>query len=448
MNFRKLRKYGLGLVLGTVFSSPVFAQSNVLFILDGSNSMWGQVDGVAKIETARQVLGSLVKELPPDTRIALMAYGHRSEGDCKDVQQLVAMDANNRGSVVEQITGIQPKGKTPLSYSIEQAGLLLEPLKGQQNSVVLVSDGKETCGGDPCAVAKQLAATGIDVKVHVVGFDVSAEERAQLECIAREGNGRYFDARNTAGFEEAVAAVGKEVAEAPAAPPEPAVTEVFRDDFDGEELSDNWSVLNPNPDNYIVEEGGLLMLSQSPGDIGQENIQNMIRLVGPLPKGDWSMTAKFNIDLQTAQERVIFGMYQDKDNYIVALLAPPGGRDGWDKWGALKLHAVKNTKGQVTQFSRDVFELRRNKKYLSLSEAADNVQQPLVLRLRKQGRSYYVGVMFAGAEEPAWIELEKLTSLRAKGDLVFGLYQNKGVSGESTVLLDEVRIEVEKPAQQ
>ena len=79
--------------LALAVSTTGAAAANMLFILDGSNSMWGQVDGVAKIETAKNVLGDLLADLPQDTKVGLMAYGHRAEGDCNDVETLAGIGA-------------------------------------------------------------------------------------------------------------------------------------------------------------------------------------------------------------------------------------------------------------------------------------------------------------------------------------------------------------------
>lgn len=78
----------LSLSLLMTVASPAQADSNMLIILDASNSMWGQVDKTAKIETARGVLGDLVADLPADLNVGLMAYGHGDKESCTDVAML------------------------------------------------------------------------------------------------------------------------------------------------------------------------------------------------------------------------------------------------------------------------------------------------------------------------------------------------------------------------
>ena len=110
------------LVLVVFFvNTPILASSNVLFILDGSGSMWGQLDGTAKIETAKKVMSSLLSDLPKNVNVGLMAYGHRSEGDCKDVQLLVPIASNSADKLTKQINAIKPKGK-----NAQDAGTILK----------------------------------------------------------------------------------------------------------------------------------------------------------------------------------------------------------------------------------------------------------------------------------------------------------------------------------
>jgi len=431
-----------------VFSAVVLltsasgASSNVLFILDGSNSMWGQVDGAPKIFTAKKVLVSLLKDLPEGTNVGIMVYGHRSEGNCRDVELLVPIGPNDPSKLAKRIETIQPKGKTPLTYSLEQSLPLFASLKGQNNYVVLVSDGKETCGGDPCQAAKKLAAAGVGLKIHVVGFDVSDEERKQLECIAKEGKGRYFNAKNTEGFKKAFAQVKKEVA---APPPLPKKEVYFFDDFDGNELKEHWEVINPNPDNFVVEDGSLLVVSSKSGSLSQGSVENIFRLTKPMPAGDWIITTKFTIDLQTQAEIPFLGIYDDKDSYIILLgYGATGGN--WYNRPIFNIRIVKRMHGKESKFTKKLFfgKPMGSMETFRFSEAIKTMPQPILFRLKKKGRSYFASAMLEKAKHPRWVELEKVTALRAKGNLVLGIYQAKRVSGETTITFDWVKIETIK----
>lgn len=169
-------------------------QDDAILVLDASGSMWGQIDGVNKIVIAKDVVEGLVRGLDADQRLGFVAYGHRREGDCNDIETLADVGAG-RDVVIDALRGLTPRGKTPLSRSIEHAATALDYRK-KAASVILVSDGLETCNADPCALARTLEENGLDFTVHVVGFDVTVEERAGLQCIADETGGTFFAADN------------------------------------------------------------------------------------------------------------------------------------------------------------------------------------------------------------------------------------------------------------
>ena len=185
---------------------------SIVFILDASGSMWGQIEGISKIAIAKQVMTELIQELPDQADTGLVAYGHRSKGDCDDVEQLVPLQPIDKRLLTERIEAINPKGMTPISLSIEKAAEALKVIE-DETIVILVSDGEETCAGDPCALVEELKAAGVNFTMHVIGFDVTEEARHQLECMARAGGGAYFTAK-TAG--ELKVAAKKAVMEQPA----------------------------------------------------------------------------------------------------------------------------------------------------------------------------------------------------------------------------------------
>lgn len=189
---------------------------NIEYILDASGSMNETVNGEMKIEIARKTLTDLVEKLPSDAaevdlNVGLRIYGHRTgaseapEVGCKDTALEVPIRGVDTALIKGRIAGLKARGRTPIAYSLLQAKDDFPPAgEGVENIIILVSDGKETCGGDPCATAKELHASGIKVKIHVVGFDIKREERAQLECIAKAAGGTYFAADSAASLSEAL----------------------------------------------------------------------------------------------------------------------------------------------------------------------------------------------------------------------------------------------------
>ncbi|GAK58359.1 hypothetical protein U27_05333 [Candidatus Vecturithrix granuli] len=209
--------------------------ANVLFILDGSGSMCGRLEDVEKIVIAKERLSELIKELPENVNIGLIVSVHRSRGDCHDIELVTPLDAGNRETILKQIQAIHLKDQTPITKSIELAAQQLETIE-DETSIVLVSDDEETCEGDPCGYTRSLKEKGLAFTMHVVGFDVNAEQQAQLECIANAGGGRYFSAQNALQLKAAFAEVKTEVIKKAEAKPDPKAGDIWTEPATGMEF--------------------------------------------------------------------------------------------------------------------------------------------------------------------------------------------------------------------
>ena len=190
---------------------------NTMIVLDGSGSMWGQVDGVNKIVIARDVLGGILNRFPADENLGLTVYGHRERGSCADIETVVPSGPGTRDAIRAAAEGINPRGKTPMTDAIVAAAEALRYTE-ERATVVLVSDGIETCNPDPCAAAAALEAAGLDFTAHVVGFDVTDPEAlAQMQCLADNTGGTFTTAANADELTQALRQVT-------VAAPEPVVT--------------------------------------------------------------------------------------------------------------------------------------------------------------------------------------------------------------------------------
>jgi hypothetical protein len=207
------------LVSGTIFtpaSADEDSKPGFLFILDASGSMWGRLDGTEKIVIAKDVMKEVIEGLPADSALGLEVYGHRKEGDCGDIEVISDLGTTDRAELLARLESLIPKGKTPLQSSLKTAETLLKEREDKDKvTIILVSDGKETCGGDPCATTAQIMQSGINTQIHVVGFDVDEEERAELGCIAAEGGGEYFSASSGEQLLTALTTIGAETLEPP-----------------------------------------------------------------------------------------------------------------------------------------------------------------------------------------------------------------------------------------
>ena len=179
----------------TTSSSSQSNQNKAMLVLDASGSMWGQIDGKAKITIAREAISEIVNDWDRNSALGLMAYGHNSKGDCKDIELIQAPENINKKTFLSKINKLNPKGKTPLTAAVKQAAGILKYTEDKA-TVVLISDGKETCNLDPCEAGRELQTAGIDFTAHVISFNVSEEDSAGLRCLARETGGLFLAADN------------------------------------------------------------------------------------------------------------------------------------------------------------------------------------------------------------------------------------------------------------
>lgn len=429
---------------------PVHAADNLLFILDASNSMWGQVDGKAKITIAKDALTKLMSDIPDDMNVALMAYGHQKKDSCTDVQMRSPMvNKASRFMVLEAMNGIEPKGKTPISYSLQEAGKYLSKnYKGVNNNIVLISDGVETCRGDPCATAEALVKANVNVKVHVVGFDISEKDRKQLACIADKGNGKYFSAKGTSGFKEAIKAAVEVVQEKPKAPPAPKVAEYFRDDFNGDVLGEHWGLINADPDSFIVENGVLTVIVSDPKAKKWSTIPNIFRLQKPMPKGNWRMTMQFTLKPQTHGEWISIGL-ANKDNS--KLIAATLQLDTINYASTNYNFRGDKVTGKGASFVKQAMRTSSRDKIARAKQFTDKIKS-VQIRLERKGRKYIASGKLEAVDpndkkvNSKWVVLQELSSLRPPGDamaLYFASYPSGYLAKrtEGSINVDWVTIE-------
>lgn len=427
-------------------TGAVAAESNLMFILDGSNSMWGQIDGVAKIATAQTVLGETVANLPETVEPSLIIYGHRSKGSCRDIELVAPFGSGKRGDIREALDKISPRGKTPIADGLKTASQTFAGHEKENNSILLVSDGSDNCSGDPCAVANQLSSGDAKIRVHVIGFNVSDDTRKELQCIAEKGKGDYYDVGNAEQFKDAVAKVqvaarGPETKPEPKPAPEPVISDVFNDEFDGRSLGKVWQVDRPDPDKFIVDDGSLLLVEGGPGGgFAGEGGSNVIRLAGiDLPTGDWTITMVIDFNIQTAREVFSLGLFEGPDKYVAASLSAAGDRFyGW----ALNLNMTKQADSKQTKFEHPMAKLECAvcADDQRIRDFAASLKMPVELKLIKEGWTYHARARLSGSDDP-WVSTKRVAALGAGGDLVISLDQYEPVEGESFAKVDRIKIE-------
>ncbi|MEQ8306868.1 MAG: VWA domain-containing protein [Hoeflea sp.] len=437
--------------------------SDLVFIVDASGSMWGQVDGTAKISTAKQALTGLIGDLGASTNVGLIAYGHRREGDCGDIETLLPVANHSPDAIGLAIDGITPRGKTPIAAALEAAASTF-PAADRQANVLLISDGRETCGGDPCAAARALSVQGIKTRVHVVGFDLSEEESRALQCIAEEGNGNYYAANNAQEFVDAVNKAVRATEEETAALSEPEPRPLhqakayFIETFDGPEIDTAWSVTNEVAELKALDGKGALFIAASGKKDNYDHAEamNRLELDKQLPDGDFDLVLDLRMALQTGREHVWLSIAEDPANQIGALF--------WADWKGCgpalhlslsKLSGEAGAKPENTGFDISLFGGPMVDNICSKAPRAygDQILEALytdgaTLRLKRRGRKVTAAVEM---QLPAFedyearivtVETEPVTALRLSGKPgIFAGQWSKAAPGESHYFLERFAIE-------
>lgn len=192
-------------------SDVVQKQNNLVIIFDASGSMAGQVDGQPKIAIAKNAVKKYIDSLGNDKNVnlSIIVYGHKGSNShahkpvsCNGIEEIYYLGGVDAVVAKRKIDSFSATGWTPIARSLDKAGEILKsnPVNGE-SFVLLVSDGKETCDGDPIAAVKGLNASGMKVTANVIGFDVGGEDERQLKNIAEAGGGDYFSVKNAQDFE-------------------------------------------------------------------------------------------------------------------------------------------------------------------------------------------------------------------------------------------------------
>ncbi len=175
-------------------------KTRVLFLFDASGSMLAPWENTLRINAAKEILSDLVDSLKVNDKVelALRAYGHQSpskEQNCKDTKLEIGFSKNNHDQIINRLKYIYPKGTTPISYSLLQSANDFPVDKSYRNIIIIITDGIESCDGDPCAVSLELQKKDIFLKPFVIGLGMEDRFAKEFDCM-----GRYFNAKNINAF--------------------------------------------------------------------------------------------------------------------------------------------------------------------------------------------------------------------------------------------------------
>ena len=176
----------------------------VVVAIDGSGSMNGTLGNTSKIELARQAADNFVSSLPPEVATSVLVFGQQGNNtaagksrSCAAVDVAVPL-TTDRSALQSALARVQAVGWTPLATALQRAGEMFSPSETPGEQVVyVVSDGEETCGGDPVAAARALREGGTKAIVNIIGFGIPSREARALQAVAQAGGGRFTNARDT-----------------------------------------------------------------------------------------------------------------------------------------------------------------------------------------------------------------------------------------------------------
>jgi Ca-activated chloride channel family protein len=166
-------------------------QSDAMIVFDASGSM-GTTDYALKLPRIARVkksMATVIPEVAPLRRLGLIVYGEGDYNDCSSIDLRMKPTPNAADEMLGVIKSINPRGRTPLTRSVELAAEALD-YRNKPATVVLLTDGEETCGGDPCRTAKALKAEAKDLTIHVIGYREQGGYFA-ARCMSDQTGGDY-----------------------------------------------------------------------------------------------------------------------------------------------------------------------------------------------------------------------------------------------------------------
>lgn len=179
--------------------------NRILFIFDDSYSMYGSWNSNIKIEVAKKVMSEFLDSLKTiqNLELALRCYGHttfiKPERNCKDTKLEVPFDdaVTNSEKIKQRIKKLEPLGTTPIAYSLGECVNDFTPKANVRNIVILITDGIEECGGNPCQVSIDLQKKGIFIRPFVIGVGLDVKFADVFGCM-----GKFYDVSNEANFKD------------------------------------------------------------------------------------------------------------------------------------------------------------------------------------------------------------------------------------------------------
>jgi Ca-activated chloride channel family protein len=176
-----------------------------MIVFDASGSMNDRMNGSTRMQIATQQLEAFIRSLPNDTEMGMVAYGNRIPG-CDSARLYSTLKKGGGKEVLAKLPLLFPAGSTPIARTLELVNKHL--LTGNPDSeIILVSDGIESCDGDPILEVQKIRRVNPNSKVHVLGLDVLPNEERDLQYLATAGSGMYFPVKDRTSMSQALQSI-------------------------------------------------------------------------------------------------------------------------------------------------------------------------------------------------------------------------------------------------
>ncbi|MFM1653715.1 VWA domain-containing protein [Brevibacillus sp. B_LB10_24] len=185
-------------------------KANIEVILDASGSMAEKVNGGVKMDLAKKSIQGFLESIPMNSNVGLRVFGHKGSGSeqdkplsCAQTELVYPLGSYDQARFQGSLQQFGPKGWTGIATALEAAreDLKNSHSEGMENIIYLVTDGIETCGGNPVEVAKSLHQSEMKAVINLIGFDVNDEAQRQLKAVAEAGGGTYTTVKDKAALE-------------------------------------------------------------------------------------------------------------------------------------------------------------------------------------------------------------------------------------------------------
>lgn len=198
------------LLIFTLFCvNYAYALEETLILLDASASMLEDFQGSPKYITAINKTKDILSTLPSNKAIGLriigisidkaMYYLTNTDNFCKATSLLEPINTNNLENINFKLDLVFPLGTTPLKYSLEQA-INNDFLLNSYKHIILITDGGESCEGDPCNYIQTLMKNRNDIKIDIIAIGVEDDIFKELECLSINTSGRITNVKTPYDF--------------------------------------------------------------------------------------------------------------------------------------------------------------------------------------------------------------------------------------------------------